>query len=72
MRQQAQGQKNHPDARVRRPRHGHSGAGPAFKTNVWVSDDGKRVAALLLNGRTADDRGDAIAGGALAQLYCAA
>ena len=51
--------------------YGHSGAGAAFKTNVWVSGDGRRVAVLLLNGR-GDAAADARAGAAMARLYCAA
>ena len=51
--------------------YGHSGAGAAFKTNVWVSGDGKRVAVLLLNGR-GDESTDARAGAAMTRLYCAA
>jgi D-alanyl-D-alanine carboxypeptidase len=49
--------------------YGHSGAGPGFKTNVWVSGDGSRVAVLLLNGRSGD-YGDSLAGAALRDLYC--
>jgi D-alanyl-D-alanine carboxypeptidase len=37
-----------------------------------VSGDGRRVAVLLLNGRTADDHGDAIAFEAMRELYCSA
>ena len=51
--------------------YGHSGAGAGFKTDVWVSGNGERVAVLLLNGRgdgTADER----AGAAMRRLYCAA
>ena len=51
--------------------YGHSGAGAGFKTNVWVSGDGKRVVVLLLNGR-GDERMDGLAGATLAKLYCAA
>jgi CubicO group peptidase (beta-lactamase class C family) len=53
------------------PAYGHSGAGAAFKTNVWVSGDGNRVAVLLLNGRR-DDATDMRAGNTMATLYCAA
>jgi D-alanyl-D-alanine carboxypeptidase len=53
------------------PAYGHSGAGAAFKTNVWVSGDGGRVAVLLLNGRRDDDT-DMRAGNAMATLCCAA
>jgi D-alanyl-D-alanine carboxypeptidase len=49
---------------------GHSG-GDGFKTNVWVSGDGSRVAVLLLNGRR-DERTDIRAATTLARLYCAA
>ena len=51
--------------------YGHSGAGAAFKTDVWVSGDGRRVAVLLLNGR-GDATADARAGAAMRRLYCAA
>jgi D-alanyl-D-alanine carboxypeptidase len=52
---------------------GHSGAGEGYKTNVWVSSDGRRVVVLLLNGRMADQTtGDQRAAQALDQLYCAA
>ena len=51
--------------------YGHSGGGAAFKTNVWVSGDGRRVAVLLLNGR-GDAAADARAGDAMRRLYCAA
>ena len=51
--------------------YGHSGAGAAFKTDVWVSGDGQRVAVLLLNGR-GDAAADARAGAAMRRLYCAA
>jgi D-alanyl-D-alanine carboxypeptidase len=50
--------------------YGHSGAGAAFKTNVWVSGDGRRVAVLLLNGR-GNAAADARAGAAMTRLYCA-
>jgi D-alanyl-D-alanine carboxypeptidase len=53
--------------------YGHSGAGEGYKTNVWVSSDGTRVAVLLLNGRMADPAtGDRRAAQALNELYCAA
>ena len=42
-----------------------------FKTNVWVSGDGSRVAVLLLNG-SRDTRTEAHAGATMAKLYCAA
>ena len=51
--------------------YGHSGGGAAFKTNVWVSGDGRRVAVLLLNGR-GDAAADVRAGAAMTRLYCAA
>ena len=51
--------------------YGHSGAGAGFKTDVWVSGDGKRVAVLLLNGR-GDGAADKRAGAAMRRLYCAA
>ena len=51
--------------------YGHSGGGAGFKTNVWVSGDGERVAVLLLNGR-GDAAADARAGAAMSRLYCAA
>lgn len=49
--------------------YGHGGAGAGFKTNVWASGDGSRIAVLLLNGRRGD-YGDAQAGAALVDLYC--
>lgn len=49
--------------------YGYSGGGPGFKTDVWVSGDGSRVAVLLLNGR-AGDYGDSLAGAAMRDLYC--
>jgi D-alanyl-D-alanine carboxypeptidase len=51
--------------------YGHSGAGAGFKTNVWVSPDGSRVAVLLLNGRR-DESTDGLAGSTMAALFCAA
>jgi D-alanyl-D-alanine carboxypeptidase len=51
----------------------HSGGGEGYKTNVWVSSDGRRVVVLLLNGRMADsDAGDRRAAQALDELYCSA
>jgi D-alanyl-D-alanine carboxypeptidase len=50
---------------------GHSGGGFGFKTNVWVSGDGRRVAVLLLNGR-GDTSADFRAGSLMRRLYCAA
>jgi D-alanyl-D-alanine carboxypeptidase len=49
-----------------------SGAGSAYKTNVVVNGDGSRIAVLLLNGRTANGRGDPTAAAAALGLYCAA
>lgn len=57
------------------PAFGWSGAGSGYKTNVWVSADGRRVAVLLLNARQLGDResaGDQAAGRAMAALYCQA
>ena len=51
--------------------YGHSGGGAGFKTDVWVSGDGERVAVLLLNGR-GDAAADARAGATMSRLYCAA
>jgi D-alanyl-D-alanine carboxypeptidase len=51
---------------------GHNGGGDGFETNVLVSRDGKRVAVLLLNGRTADNSGDRAAFVAVQNLFCAA
>jgi CubicO group peptidase (beta-lactamase class C family) len=45
--------------------------GAGFKTDVWVSGNGKRVAVLLLNGR-GDGASDERAGAAMRRLYCAA
>jgi D-alanyl-D-alanine carboxypeptidase len=53
------------------PGYNHGGGGLGFDTGVIVSPDGRRVAVLLLNGRTADDHGDPIAISALESLYCA-
>ncbi len=50
--------------------YGHSGGGGGFKTNVWVSGNGERVAVLLLNGR-GDAAADARAGATMIRLYCA-
>jgi len=49
---------------------GHSGGGAGFKTDVWVSGDGSRVAVLLLNGR-GDASADIHAGALMRDLYCA-
>ena len=51
---------------------GHNGGGEGFETNVLVSPDGRRVAVLLLNGRTDDEIGDGIAVETVQRLYCAA
>jgi len=48
----------------------HNGGGAGFKTSVFVSGDGKRVAVLLLNGNTLDSRADTVASVAANQLYC--
>ena len=37
--------------------YGNSGGLDAFEANALVSRDGRRVAGLLLNGRTLDERG---------------
>jgi D-alanyl-D-alanine carboxypeptidase len=50
--------------------YGHSGAGDGFKTNVFASRDGSRIAVVLLNGRSGES-GDRIAGKTLERLYCA-
>ena len=51
----------------------HGGAGDGYKTNVWVSSDGRRVVVLLLNGRMADQAtGDRRAAQDLDELYCSA
>jgi D-alanyl-D-alanine carboxypeptidase len=53
--------------------YGHSGGGEGYKTNVWVSSDGRRVVVLLLNGRMADmATSDQRAAQALDELYCSA
>ena len=54
------------------PAFGWSGGGAGYKTNVWVSGDGTRVAVLLLNGRLDGGGSDAAAQHALARLYCSA
>ncbi len=53
--------------------YGWSGGGSGYKTDVWVNDDGSRVAVLLLNARhydTAQPEADQAAHDALALLYC--
>jgi D-alanyl-D-alanine carboxypeptidase len=55
--------------------YGWSGGGDGYKTNVWVSGDGSRVAVLLLNARHGGNHqpaADQAGGDAMAQLYCAA
>jgi D-alanyl-D-alanine carboxypeptidase len=49
----------------------HNGGGFGYESNVFVSGDGRRVAVLLLNGRTADNHGDDVAFAAMQRLYCA-
>jgi hypothetical protein len=49
---------------------GHGGAGAGFKSNAWVSGDGKRVAVLLLNGRRDDGTTDVHSGNLMATIYC--
>lgn len=54
--------------------YGWSGGGAGFKTEVWVSDGGTRVAVLLLNARhndAAQPAADQAAHDTLARLYCA-
>lgn len=55
--------------------YGWSGGGNGYKTEVWVSGSGRRVAVLLLNARhwdTAQPAADQAAHDAMASLYCAA
>ena len=55
--------------------YGWSGGGSGYKTDVWVNDDGRRVAVLLLNARhydTAQPAADQAAHDTLARLYCGA
>jgi D-alanyl-D-alanine carboxypeptidase len=55
--------------------YGWSGGGSGYKTDVWVNDDGSRVAVLLLNARhydTAQPEADQAAHDTLAILYCSA
>jgi len=55
--------------------YGWSGGGSGYKTDVWVNDDGSRVAVLLLNARhydTAQPDADRAAHDTMASLYCAA
>jgi len=57
------------------PVFGWSGGGSGFKTEVWVNEDGSRVAVLLLNARhydTAQPAADQAAHDTLADLYCGA
>lgn len=51
--------------------YAHGGGGDAFTTHVVVSGDGRRVAVLLLNGRTPDGYGDELARGTARRLFCA-
>jgi D-alanyl-D-alanine carboxypeptidase len=48
---------------------GHGGGGAGFKTGVYVSGDGSRVAVLLLNGRFEDGRTDNAAARAVDRLF---
>ena len=53
--------------------YGWSGGGSGYKTEVWASGNGSRVAVLLLNARhwdTAQPAADLAAHAALANLYC--
>jgi D-alanyl-D-alanine carboxypeptidase len=55
--------------------YGWSGGGMGYKTEVWVSDRGDRVAVLLLNARhldTAQPLADETAHTALVRLFCLA
>lgn len=52
--------------------YAHNGGGFEFESNVYVSGDGRRVAVLLLNGRTESGTGDVRAQEAMRNLYCAA
>jgi D-alanyl-D-alanine carboxypeptidase len=52
--------------------YAHNGGGFEFESNVYVSGDGRRVAVLLLNGRTESGVGDVRAREAMRSLYCAA
>jgi D-alanyl-D-alanine carboxypeptidase len=54
------------------PAFGHGGAGAGFKSNAWVSGDGRRVAVLLLNGRRDDGTTDVQSGNLMATIYCTA
>ncbi len=54
------------------PAYGHNGGGDGFASSVYVSPDGKRVAVLLLNGRTEGGVGDVTAFNAMRRLFCAA
>ena len=50
---------------------GHGGGGAGFKTGVYVSGNGSRVAVVLLNGRREDGRTDRAAERAVDRLFCA-
>jgi len=52
--------------------YGHNGGGAGFSSSIFVSEDGKRVAVLLLNGRAAADPRDADVYAAMNELYCKA
>lgn len=52
--------------------YAHNGGGVAYASSAIVSEDGSRVAVLLLNGRTNDGTGDAVYPAAAAKLFCAA
>jgi D-alanyl-D-alanine carboxypeptidase len=52
--------------------YGHNGGGLAFSSSVFVSEDGKRVAVLLLNGRATDNSSDLPVHAAMNELYCKA
>jgi D-alanyl-D-alanine carboxypeptidase len=54
------------------PAFGHGGAGEGFKSNAWVSGDGRRVAVVLLNGRRDDGMTDVQSGNLMATIYCTA
>ena len=54
------------------PVHAVSGAGDAFKSDIFYAADGSRVAVLLLNGRTPGETEFARSAAAAANLYCAA
>ena len=49
----------------------HNGGGAGFKTSVFVSGDGARVAVLLLNGNNGHTDADSTVYAAAKRLYCA-